>query len=111
MNILNWFFGKKTLAVPPAADSNGVKGAATEKRPATPVPERRNSVDWELENLRRWRESGQARTWVEAHQGSWNHEDWLKLLDDLQRSSFWPMQPDAVGLVLEDTKREWLQRN
>jgi hypothetical protein len=65
----------------------------------------------ELENLRRWRESGQARAWVEAHQGSWNHADWLALLEELKRSPFWPMNADAVGLLLEENKRGCLQRN
>jgi hypothetical protein len=58
----------------------------------------------QTENLRRWRESGQAKAWVEAHNGQWNHEDWLSLLESLRRSVFWPMLPDEVGLVLEDLK-------
>ena len=74
-----------------------------DKSLATPeLPER------EGENLRKWRASGQARAWVAAHRGQWNHDDWLALLDELQRSPFWPMHPDAVGQVLEDTKRESL---
>ena len=52
-----------------------------------------------------------ARAWVEEHQGNWNHEDWLALLEELKKSPLWPMQPDAVGLLLEDSKREWLERN
>jgi hypothetical protein len=48
---------------------------------------------------------------VESHQGHWNHQDWLALLDELRRSPFWPMHPDAVGQVLEEVRREWLQRN
>jgi hypothetical protein len=35
----------------------------------------------------------------------------LALLEELKRSPFWPMAPDAVGLVLEEEKRERLQRN
>ena len=46
------------------------------------------------------------RAWVEAHRGQWDHEDWLALLEDLKRSAFWPMEPDAVGQALEDAKRE-----
>jgi hypothetical protein len=64
-------------------------------------------VDRGAENLRRWRESGQAKAWVAAHRGQWNHDDWLALLEELKRSSFWPMPPDAVGLTLEETRREW----
>jgi len=56
------------------------------------------------ENLRRWQQSSQAWRWVEAHQGSWNHEDWLKLLAELKSSEFWPMVPAEVGRVLEEMK-------
>ncbi len=56
------------------------------------------------ENLRRWRQSGQAWDWVVAHQGSWNHQDWLKLLAELQGTQFWPMVPAEVGRVLEEMK-------
>jgi hypothetical protein len=83
VQILNWLFGKK----------------------------KRQELAPEDENLRRWRESGQARAWVEARQGQWGHEDWLALLEALKQSEFWPLDPDAVGLALEDAKREWLQRN
>jgi hypothetical protein len=72
--------------------------------------EKRTPLPPEAENLRRWRESGQARSWVQARQGRWGHADWLALLDDLRRSPFWPMDPEAVGLVLEEEKRQWGRR-
>jgi hypothetical protein len=58
-------------------------------------------------NLRRWERSGQARAWVEARQGQWGHDDWLALLEDLRRSEFWPLEPDAVGEVLGEIREEW----
>jgi hypothetical protein len=58
-------------------------------------------------NLRRWEWSGQARAWVASRGGRWDHADWLALLDELARSPFWPLDPDAVGEVLEEIKREW----
>ncbi len=63
-------------------------------------------------NLRRWQEQGEARRWVEDHRGSWNHEDWLELLAELQQSRFWPMHPDALARVLEELKVQYwnLQR-
>jgi hypothetical protein len=99
MGFLDWLFGKKETAAAPTAP----QGAA--RPPAPPQPPS------EANNLRRWQESGRARAWVEAHNGRWNHEDWLALLEELRRSPFWPMQPDKVGMVLEDAKREWLRRN
>ena len=62
-------------------------------------------------NLRRWQESGWPRRWVEARRGRWQDEDWRALLDDLRRSPFWAMAPEAVGLVLEEEKRRWGQRS
>ncbi len=61
------------------------------------------------ENLRRWRQSA-APAWVEARHGQWNHQDWLDLLESLQRSEYWPLNPDAIGLTLEELKREYLAR-
>jgi hypothetical protein len=95
MRFITWLLGKKegavAVAAPPAASD----------RPAAS----------EADNLRRWKESGQARAWVEAHRGQWNHQDWLALLAELEHSPYWPMRPDAVGLTLEEAKRGWLQRN
>ncbi len=59
-------------------------------------------------NLRRWRDSGLARRWVEVHDGRWNHDDWLALLASLRASGYWPIDPEAVGRLLEDTREEWL---
>lgn len=65
-------------------------------------------------NLRRWRDSGQPRRWIEARGGHWDHGDWLGLLEGLRRSEFWPLEPDAVGALLEQTRierhnlRRWL---
>jgi hypothetical protein len=73
------------------------------QRRAAPGP---NSPE---ENLRRWRQSS-APAWVEARQGHWNHQDWLDLLDSLQRSGPWPMNPEDIGLVLEELKREYQSR-
>jgi hypothetical protein len=55
-------------------------------------------------NLRRWQEAGQPDLWVEARQGSWGHADWLALLAGLRVSAYWPMDPDAVGAVLEQAR-------
>jgi hypothetical protein len=87
----------------PVASANARSEASQRNESSPPAPEYRER---ETENLRRWRASGQARAWVAAHQGQWNHDDWLGLLEELQRSPFWPMHPDAVGQVLEETKRE-----
>ncbi len=61
------------------------------------------------ENLIRWQRSGQPGLWVKEHKGQWDHEAWLSLLETLRSSSFWPMEPDGVGRVLEQLKIEYWQ--
>lgn len=112
MRILSWLLGKKTEAgestQPASAGSVVVQAALASDQQEQ---DKQAPANLEADNLRRWRESGQARAWVEARQGYWNHDDWLALLEGLKRSPFWPMNADAVGLLLEESKREWLQRN
>jgi hypothetical protein len=60
-----------------------------------------------VHNLRRWQDLGEPLRWVERHRGQWSHDDWLHLLGDLVRSDFWPLDPDAVGQVLEESRRMW----
>jgi hypothetical protein len=113
MRLLGWLFGKKegtTVAAPLQKKDSGT--ALASKHPVAAVEGKGAATGpLEADNLKRWRESGKARAWVEKRQGRWNHDDWLGLLEELRRSPFWPMQPDAVGLVLEDEKRQWLGRN
>jgi hypothetical protein len=58
-------------------------------------------------NLQRWQESGRPRAWVARHNGQWNHDDWITLLEELKGSDFWPLEPDAVGALLEAEKRAY----
>jgi len=110
VGLFDWLFGKKETAAaprpegPPAAPAQATAPPPAPGRPAAPT------LPAAEENLRRWRESGEARAWVAARQGRWDHQDWLALLESLRRSRFWPMRPDAVGRVLEDLKRDWPQR-
>jgi hypothetical protein len=59
-------------------------------------------------NLRRWQASGQPRLWLQARRGRWGHADWLALLANLRESQYWPLAPAAVGEVLEQGRREYL---
>jgi hypothetical protein len=60
----------------------------------------------EFWNLKRWRDSGEAWRWVEAHKGEWAHHDWMTLLGGLQ---CWlgPLDPVAVGQMLERFKAQF----
>jgi hypothetical protein len=57
-------------------------------------------------NLRRWRDSGLARRWVEANGGRWDHPARLALLDALQKSEFWPIDTVALAKVLDQVRQE-----
>ncbi len=112
MGLFTWLFGRKEGSATAARRENeGLASPGTEAQGNTRNGDRRMPPGPEAENVRRWQESGQARAWVEAHRGRWGHEEWLALLASLERSPYWPMQPEAVGMVLEEEKREWLKRN
>lgn len=65
--------------------------------------------DPKLDNLKRWKESGQAEQWVDAHSGQWSFSDWVKYLDELKASPFWPMSPDDIGSHIESLARQYRQ--
>src|SRR5262245_708916 len=63
-------------------------------------------------NLARWVASGQPDRWLESHAAGWGHDDWLSLIAALRGSTYWPMEPVAVGQVLERLKHSrHLKRN
>ncbi len=62
--------------------------------------------DSESLNLSRWRSSGLPEQWIRQRRGHWNHDDWVRLLDELRSSPYWPMKPDDIGLTLEHLKSE-----
>jgi hypothetical protein len=59
-------------------------------------------IEWH--NLRLWEQSGEPRRWVESHQGTWEHGDWLALVKALRRSAYWPLDLDAAGGLLGGLK-------
>jgi hypothetical protein len=108
MGFFDWLLGKpkqlqtesrttqQIATETPAAPQVQTARVTMNGTPATP----RSAED----NLKRWRESGKARAWVEARNGHWNHDDWVALLDSLKASEFWPMNPEAIGHTLEELK-------
>ncbi len=62
------------------------------------------------ENLQRWSASREPSDWVGQRKGSWDHAEWYALLDKLQESAYWPMDPHEVGQVLEAKKAEYLKK-
>lgn len=44
------------------------------------------------------------RAFIEAHPGGWTHEDWIRLLGELQQAGFDIHDTDALGLRLENER-------
>jgi hypothetical protein len=58
------------------------------------------------EVFRLWQDA-EARRWVEAHEGVWNHEDWLALREELRRRGLNGPEFDEVARGLERRKVEY----
>ena len=89
---------KKTRAAAPKAAAKAAKPAvkATAKPVASNDPE---------ENIKRFAKTALAMNFVKAHNGSWNHEDWLAFISDVKAKGYYPIDWDRVGLILEDKKK------
>ena len=57
------------------------------------------------ENIKRFAKTSLAANFVKAHNGSWNHEDWLGFISDVKAKGYYPIDWDRVGLILEDKKK------
>ena len=89
---------KKTVKA--AAKTAPVKAAPKKAAPkAAPV----KSNDPE-ENIKRFAKTPLAMNFVKAHNGSWNHADWLNFLREIEEKGYFPIDTDRVGLILEDKK-------
>ena len=98
---------KKTVAKPAAvkAAPKAAKAAAPKAAKAAPV----KSNDPE-ENIKRFAKTPLAMNFVKAHNGSWNHADWLNFLRDLEERGYFPIDTDRVGLILEDKKKAFFAK-
>ena len=47
------------------------------------------------------------REFVERHPDGWDHEEWMRLLADLQQAGEDVEDPATVGRTLEKTRLEW----
>ena len=57
------------------------------------------------ENIKRFAKTPLAMNFVKAHNGSWNHTDWLNFLREIEEKGYFPIDTDRVGLILEDKKK------
>ena len=47
---------------------------------------------------------------MKAHNGSWNHADWLNFLREIEEKGYFPIDTDRVGLILEDKKKAFFAK-
>jgi len=83
-----------------AVAAKTVKAAALKAAKAAPV--KTNDPE---ENIKRFAKTPLAMNFVKAHNGAWNHTDWLNFLRELEVKGYFPIDTDRVGLILEDKKK------
>ena len=88
-----------------AAASKAAKTAAPKAAKTAPV----NTNDPE-ENIKRFAKTPLAMNFVKAHNGAWNHEDWLNFIREVKEKGYYPIDFDRVGLILEDKKKVFFSK-
>lgn len=103
---------KKETAAPAkkstrAASAKIVKPAAKSAAKAAAKPVASNDPE---ENIKRFAKTSLAMNFVKAHNGAWNHEDWLAFISDVKAKGYFPIDWDRVGLILEDKKKAFFAK-
>ncbi|MBR6239911.1 MAG: hypothetical protein IKQ82_00490 [Lentisphaeria bacterium] len=103
---------KKETAAPAkkstrAASAKTVKPAAKSAAKAAAKPVASNDPE---ENIKRFAKTSLAMNFVKAHNGAWNHEDWLAFISDVKAKGYFPIDWDRVGLILEDKKKAFFTK-
>ena len=62
------------------------------------------------ENIKRFAKTPLAMNFVKAHNGAWNHADWLNFLREIEEKGYFPIDTDRVGLILEDKKKAFFAK-
>jgi len=90
---------------PVKAAAKATKAAAPKAAKAAPV--KTNDPE---ENIKRFAKTPLAMNFVKAHNGSWNHTDWLNFLREIEAKGYFPIDTDRVGLILEDKKKAFFTK-
>ena len=107
---------KKTAAKPAvkAAPKAAPKAAVKEMPKAAKAPKTVKIIpvktDDPEENIKRFAKTALAMNFVKAHNGSWNHADWLNFLREIEEKGYFPIDTDRVGLILEDKKKAFFAK-
>ena len=107
---------KKTVKKETAAPARKTVKAAAKTAPVKAAPKKAapkaapvKSNDPE-ENIKRFAKTPLAMNFVKAHNGAWNHTDWLNFLRDIEEKGYFPIDTDRVGLILEDKKKAFFAK-
>ena len=93
---------KKTAAKAATVKAAPKTAPKAAKAPKTVKPANTNDPE---ENIKRFAKTALAMNFVKAHNGSWNHADWLNFLREIEEKGYFPIDTDRVGLILEDKKK------
>ena len=61
-------------------------------------------------NLKKLAKTSLLMNFVKKNDGKWNHTQWLELLANLDKKGYKPIDPDHVGLLLEEKKEAYLAK-
>ena len=103
---------KKETAAPAKKSTRAAsaKTAKTAAKPAAKAAAKPVASNDPEENIKRFAKTALAANFVKAHNGSWNHEDWLAFISDVKAKGYYPIDWDRVGLILEDKKKAFLAK-
>ena len=98
---------KKETAAPAKKSTRAAsaKTAKTAAKPAAKAAAKPVASNDPEENIKRFAKTALAMNFVKAHNGSWNHTDWLNFLREIEEKGYFPIDTDRVGLILEDKKK------
>jgi len=66
---------------------------------------RKSAIEFiKRQNLERLKHAGLLRGFVRKNNGSWDHEEWLVLCEDISLNEFEPIDFNKVGILLEEEK-------
>ncbi len=59
------------------------------------------------ENLKKLAKTTLLANFVKKNKGSWDHQEWIELLENLKSKGYYPVDEDQVGLIVEKKKAEY----
>jgi hypothetical protein len=61
-------------------------------------------------NLKKLAKTSLLMNFIKKNDGKWNHKQWLDLLANLETKGYKPLDPDQLGLLLENKKEIYLAK-